>query len=115
MPSKENGTQLERAKSRLKNARGQYVTSLDQKTAKGGRPTGSRNKTPQSVRDVYMQVFEEMGGVEIMRRWAKANKDDFFKQFSKMLPKEVKIEGTVSTPRTLAELSAIQSSQESKE
>jgi hypothetical protein len=56
----------------------------------GGRKKGTPNKITSSVRQMFKECFEEMGGVETMLNWAMKNKTVFYKLYARLLPIEVK-------------------------
>lgn len=51
-----------------------------------GRPKGALNKSSKEVKDNLLEVFERIGGVEGMAKWAMRNKTEFYKLYSKLLP-----------------------------
>lgn len=63
-------------------------------TKKIGRPKGSRNKIPATVKENVVAVFTRMGGTAAMARWAKKNQGEFYRIYARLLPQEVKGEIT---------------------
>jgi hypothetical protein len=61
----------------------------------GGRKKGTQNKLTLNVRDEILQVFHDIGGVKAMGEWAKENRTEYFKIFSKLIPKDVNISSAV--------------------
>jgi hypothetical protein len=55
----------------------------------GGRPKGCKNKTTKSVKEALVAAYAAIGGDETLAGWAKQNKTDFYKIWSKMLPTDV--------------------------
>lgn len=55
----------------------------------GGRPKGATNLATRSVKQALQMAFEGIGGVESLQSWAKQNKTEFYKIWSKMLPTDV--------------------------
>lgn len=55
-----------------------------------GRKKGVPNKTTVAVKAALTEAFGEMGGVEALVVWAKADPGEFYKIWAKMLPTEVK-------------------------
>lgn len=55
----------------------------------GGRKVGSVNKTPAAVKAVLHECFDRLGGIDAMVKWATDNPTEFYKLWSKMLPKEL--------------------------
>lgn len=59
------------------------------------------------LRQAYMEVFEILGGVEEFARWAakdNKNQTEFYKQMSKMLPRELQVRDPEVSPSTLSHL-----------
>jgi len=57
-----------------------------------GRPKGSKNKVSTSLKDMFLAVFEDTGGVEKFKEWVNANNRNrqiFYGWLSKMLPSNV--------------------------
>lgn len=53
---------------------------------KAGRKKGSQNKLTKSAKAALELVFEGIGGVKAMEKWAKKNPTDFYKIWSKIIP-----------------------------
>ena len=66
--------------------------ALGQKT--GGRTKGTPNKTTASVKNALIEAFEELGGVEALADWGRAEPGEFYKLWVKIMPTEVKAEHT---------------------
>jgi hypothetical protein len=58
----------------------------------GGRQPGSVNKVTQSVKEALEQAFDDMGGVAALSQWGRANPGEFYKIWSRLLPRELKAE-----------------------
>ena len=56
----------------------------------GGRVKGTPNKTTVTVKRVFEETFEKMGGVDRLVIWAQGDPGEFYKLYSKLLPLEVK-------------------------
>ena len=59
--------------------------------AGAGRPKGSTNKIPRIAKENIIQAFEDLGGIEGLVNWAKAdtkNQGDFYKIYGRLLPIE---------------------------
>lgn len=56
----------------------------------GGRTKGTPNKTTVTVKRVFEETFEKMGGVDRLVIWAQGDPGEFYKLYSKLLPLEVK-------------------------
>lgn len=52
------------------------------------------------IRESWFDAFEAMGGFEELTRWGteKANRKEFYKIMSTLLPKDIKIEGDANEP-----------------
>ena len=55
----------------------------------GGRRKGTPNKTTASMKAAFFEVFEKLGGVDALMKWAAANPTDFRKFYARLLPHEV--------------------------
>ena len=58
----------------------------------GGRQAGTQNKFTGTMKDTFLEVFEELGGKAGFVAWvkeSKANKRFFYSQLGKMIPREV--------------------------
>lgn len=51
-----------------------------------GRPRGSVNTVNASVREVFRQAFEKLGGVPAMVEWARLNPTEFYKLYGRLIP-----------------------------
>lgn len=65
--------------------------ALGRKT--GGRQKGARNKHTKTTLEQYASVFEKLGGVEAMLRWAKENQTEFYRIHARTLPLDVTSKG----------------------
>ena len=64
--------------------------------AGAGRPKGSTNKIPRVAKENIIAVFNELGGIQGMVDWAKAepkNQSEFYKIYGRLLPIENNISG----------------------
>lgn len=61
-----------------------------QRPPNAGRQAGTKNKISASLRDTFLQVFEEMQDDEdfCLKSWAQENPTEFYKIISKLLPQE---------------------------
>lgn len=55
-----------------------------------GRPKGSKNKTTKKVQELLQKCFNDIGGEAEFAKWAKSNRDLFYKMWSKMLATEAR-------------------------
>ena len=55
----------------------------------GGRKAGTPNKVSNIVPDNVIAVFDEIGGNEAMAEWAKDNRTEYYRLWSKLLPKQI--------------------------
>ncbi len=58
----------------------------------GGRKPGSLNMLTKNVKEALEAAFDELGGVESLVTWGKANPSEFYKLWARMLPKDLKAE-----------------------
>ena len=56
---------------------------------RNGRKPGSKNKHTTAIREAFVAAFEELGGVEALVEWGRANQTDFYKLASKLIPTEI--------------------------
>ena len=78
------------------------------KTGGPGRPVGSRNKVPANLRNDLMTVYEQLGGIEGMREWAKKsdrNRTVFYKILASTLPRQLAVSAKVDNYSGLEKLS----------
>lgn len=70
-----------------------------------GRPKGSKNRISRDIRQVFNEVYEEMGanqldsvtgkpmtGKEAMLDWARNNPTEFYRLFGKMIPTKEEVQ-----------------------
>jgi hypothetical protein len=71
------------------------------KKGEGGRPPGAVNKVTRTVKEVFAKVFDELQDdpEANLMAWAKANKTEFYKLSSKLLP--IQIAGDPEHPVTI--------------
>ena len=74
-------------------------------TKTGGRVAGTPNKISGAVRDNVVNVFNKIGGEEEMARWAKKNQTEFYRLYSKLLPRQVNSEILTDSNRQPSQLS----------
>ena len=65
-----------------------------------GRPKGSLNKSTKAVKEALEEAFEGLGGVDGFIKWAFTDRTAFYKEWAKMLPKDINVNATI----TLGEL-----------
>jgi hypothetical protein len=65
---------------------------------RGGRQTGTPNKTTVAVKEALVAAFDGMGGVKKLQSWATDNPTEFYKLWAKLLPQDVNanIKGDIS-------------------
>ena len=56
-----------------------------------GRPKGTKNRVTKDIKSAYLEVFQRLGGIDGLKKWAEGNRDIFYGQISKMLPKDLQI------------------------
>lgn len=57
-----------------------------------GRPKGCQNKTTVDVKEALEACFTNLGGVAFLQEWAESNPTEFMKIWSKLLPRDMRIE-----------------------
>lgn len=57
-----------------------------------GRKKGIPNKTTKACKEALQLAFDGIGGVDALAAWAKDNRTDFYKLWTKLVPQEVKTE-----------------------
>ena len=55
----------------------------------GGRKKGTPNKLTTAAREVFALAFDGAGGLTEFVKWAKANRTEFYKLYSKTIPLDV--------------------------
>ena len=73
--------------------------------AGAGRPKGATNRIPRVAKENIIKAFEDLGGVEGLVNWAKAdakNQGDFYKIYGRLLPIENNISGVDGEPIELS-------------
>lgn len=54
-----------------------------------GRPKGLQNKTTLAAKQALEKAFDGIGGVDALQEWARANRGEFYKIWSRLIPREV--------------------------
>lgn len=67
----------------------------------GGRPPGGLNKSTASVKAALEEAFEKMGGIKALVEWGNDNPTEFYKLWSKLIPADIKLGGSVDGPLTI--------------
>jgi hypothetical protein len=78
------------------------------RTGGPGRPMGSKNRVPANLRNDLITVYEQLGGIEGMRDWAKKNDRNrtvFYKILASTLPRQVAVSAKVDNYHGLEKLS----------
>jgi hypothetical protein len=81
----ENNEQLEKVEENLSSHGGKRPGS--------GRKAGVPNKPPATAKQNVIDVFEQLGGVEHMTKWAQENPNNFYNIYSKIMPTQTEIGG----------------------
>lgn len=66
----------------------------------GGRKAGTPNRQTVAVKEALEAAFDELGGIDGLVKWAWSDRGEFYRQWAKMLPKDINVNATV----TLGEL-----------
>lgn len=59
----------------------------------GGRPPGVGNRLTRDIKLVFMQAFENSGGVAELSKWAMENRTEFYKLYARLIP--IKINASI--------------------
>jgi hypothetical protein len=73
-----------------------------------GRPMGTKNKVPASLRGDLITVYEQLGGIQGMVEWAKAkgsNRALFYRILASTLPRQVAVSARLEHDHGLNKLS----------
>lgn len=68
-----------------------------------GRKPGVPNKWTTSVKDALEEAFQELGGVPSLVQWGRREPGEFYKVWSKLLPRNIEIKGTLTLEQLVAE------------
>ena len=61
-----------------------------------GRPVGSKNKFT-TLKNAFIETCEELGGVDNLVEWAKANQTEFYRMVARLMPREIKADVNTGT------------------
>ena len=81
----ENNEQLEKVEGDLSSHGGKRLGS--------GRKAGVPNKLSATAKQNVIDVFEQLGGVDHMTKWAIENPNNFYNIYSKIMPTQTEIGG----------------------
>lgn len=62
----------------------------------GGRQKGSLNKTTVSVKQVFEEAFDGLGGAKALVTWGKANQTEFYKLYARLIPQDINAKHGIS-------------------
>ena len=85
MENNENFEKVEGDLSKVENRGGRREGS--------GRKPGVPNKLSSTAKQNVIDVFEQLGGVEHMTKWAQENPNNFYNIYSKIMPTQTEIGG----------------------
>ena len=66
------------------------------KPKNSGRKKGAKNKLTSSAKEAYLFAFDDIGGKKALSRWGRANQDEFYRQFARLVPVDKTISGEVA-------------------
>jgi hypothetical protein len=69
------------------------ISSHGGKRDGSGRKAGTPNKISTTVKQNVISVFDEIGGVEAMATWAKDNRSEYYRIYSRLAPVSQEISG----------------------
>ena len=58
-------------------------------------------KIKTTLKNAFIETFEELGGVDNLVEWARANQTEFYRMVARLMPKEV--EAKISSEFTLVD------------
>lgn len=67
------------------------------------RPAGTPNKIGRAVKENVIAVFERIGGLANMAKWAAANESEFYRLYARLMPTEVISELTIRNADELSD------------
>ena len=65
------------------------MSETDTRQRQLGRPRGSLNKRTKQVREVFQEVFVELGGIDALVEWGRENKSVFYRLYGGKLPDSI--------------------------
>jgi hypothetical protein len=68
------------------------------KTTGSGRKAGTPNKLTATFKQAVLMVFDNLGGVEHLTEWARANPTEFYKIAARLIPQEMQHSGSDGEP-----------------
>lgn len=71
-----------------------------------GRPKGSVNKSTAAVKAALEEAFDQLGGVPSLLQWARREPGEFYKLWSKLIPKDIHIDASLDVGALLDEMVA---------
>lgn len=66
-----------------------------------GRPKGAKGDRFKEIAEILEAAFDDLGGLDALVKWAKRNPGEFYKVWAKLLPKDIKVSGTLSLANLL--------------
>lgn len=63
---------------------------------KGGRAKGTPNRFTTSAKEAFQIAFDELGGPEGLKKWARTNPTEFYKLFARLIPQDVHHSGNLT-------------------
>ena len=62
----------------------------------GGRQKGTPNKNTLAAKEAFQIAFDDMGGASALAKWAQENQSDFYKLYSRLIPMDTNISGSIT-------------------
>jgi hypothetical protein len=60
-----------------------------------GRPPGTKNKLGVIAKENIIAVFDKIGGVDKMAKWAGDNLTEFYKIYARLVPQDLRVDATI--------------------
>lgn len=72
------------------------------KTPGSGRKVGEPNKVSGTAKENMQAVFEGLGGVDWMLRWAQQNETEFARLYARLVPLDTHVSGSIGSYQAVA-------------
>jgi len=62
----------------------------------GGRKKGTKNRVTATVKDAILHAYNAIGGDDAFSEWANAEKTEFYKIYSRLVPLDLQANGEIT-------------------